>query len=377
MKLSSWLGLTVPAFAVVLATATPASAGPAPLPAPNCGTVPGTNCLVFDDFTVYSLALLHLQTSNQNFGPQSPFYVPTNGNDIQNALVVLTGPNGQPSINSDVVPNGNADDANDNPNLGGPALSNFKPSSSNDGTAGANIANNSTSTWDVNVDALNTYLAGGQLQFYFNLNQTNSQATTYLETPQDALGWLAVTLADSSGANLRTFYLSGEACTGTLGLPGSTRCDPSQSYDPNAPGADPNSQILPTSVAEYADFANHDEWAYVHGKICASGTSGAVYHLGACDGSEPADREDVDQNLGATPAAFALVSDQLSFWLNSGFYDGGKMSVDVRLAAQTNGFEQLIILAGPATNIPEPITIGLFGAGLIGAGLLRRRRNKA
>jgi len=49
------------------------------------------------------------------------------------------------------------------------------------------------------------------------------------------------------------------------------------------------------------------------------------------------------------------------------------------MAALTNGGEQLIILAGPNVvpdphDIPEPVTIGLFGAGLIGAGLLRRRK---
>jgi hypothetical protein len=84
----------------------------------------------------------------------------------------------------------------------------------------------------------------------------------------------------------------------------------------------------------------------------------------------------VNQNLGANVAAFGLVSDTLNTWLNSGDFDGGKMSVDLRMAGLTNGFEQLFILAGDATQIPEPLTIGLFGAGLIGAGLLRRRIKK-
>ena len=54
----------------------------------------------------------------------------------------------------------------------------------------------------------------------------------------------------------------------------------------------------------------------------------------------------------------------------------GKMTVDLRRAGLTNGSEQLFISSGenPPVDIPEPWTIGLFGAGLIGAGLLRRRK---
>ena len=54
------------------------------------------------------------------------------------------------------------------------------------------------------------------------------------------------------------------------------------------------------------------------------------------------------------------------------------MSIDWRMADENNGFEQMFILAGGApARVPEPITIGLFGAGLAGVGLLRRRNKKA
>jgi len=53
------------------------------------------------------------------------------------------------------------------------------------------------------------------------------------------------------------------------------------------------------------------------------------------------------------------------------------MSIDFRMAALTNGYEQLLIFAGNQipTDVPEPLTITLFGAGLAGLGLWRRRRS--
>jgi hypothetical protein len=45
------------------------------------------------------------------------------------------------------------------------------------------------------------------------------------------------------------------------------------------------------------------------------------------------------------------------------------MSVDLRMASEDNGYEQLIIRA-----LPEPLTIALFGAGLLGLTMLRRRK---
>jgi hypothetical protein len=94
---------------------------------------------------------------------------------------------------------------------------------------------------------------------------------------------------------------------------------------------------------------------------------------------EDAGGKDIDQNLGANNASFAMYSDALNTWLNSPVFAGGTLSVDLRMAAENNGYEQLFILAGnrTTTEVPEPLTIGLFGAGLIGAGLIRRRNKKA
>jgi hypothetical protein len=332
------------------------------LPAPNCGTVAGTNCLQFDDFTVYSLSLLNFQAGAGPIGPSDPFAVSTNGINLQKALVVGTGVGGQGSINSDVLPGGVTDDAYQTPSAAGGGLTNFLPNAGNQGAQGGAIPGNTSGTWDINVSALQTYLNGGTLNFFFNLNQTNSRVTTYLNDPEDALGWMAVTLRDSTGQHQSvTFWLDGDACNGVVGAPNSPNCDPTQSYPQN----NANNSILPVDLL-------HDEWAYIHGQICAS-DQGAVLGFGSCN-SLGIQGNTVNQNLGANDAAFALYSDLLQTALNTNFYD--VMSVDFRMAALDNGYEQLIILPSNAipTDVPEPITVTLFGVGLVGLGLLRRRR---
>jgi hypothetical protein len=162
----------------------------------------------------------------------------------------------------------------------------------------------------------------------------------------------------------RTFYLDGDACDGPTVL-NPDHCDPSQSFAQptaaNQPGY-PEATILPDSDP------NHDEWAYIHGQVCMS-PAGAIVGFGACAKNDHTNTT-VNQNLGASNAAFALYSDMLQYWLFNGNYD--KMSVDFRMAAVDNGYEQLLIFS--ALNIPEPITLMMFGAGLLGLAWLRRRK---
>jgi hypothetical protein len=360
MKQKSIFGLATGAFFVALAASSPASAA-AFLPPGNCGTVPGTNCLVFSDFNVYSLALLNFQAGAGPIGPGDPYAVSTNGTSLQHALVVGTGVNGSGANNSDLLPGGVVDNAYDTPSAQGGGLTNFQMAAGNQGTQGNAILNNASTTWDVNVAALMTFLNGGDLNFFFNLNQTNSKTSTYLNSPEDALGWLAVTVTDSTGAHgPQTAYLNGNHCTGVIGLAGSTACDPSQSVLPSiSPG---NSDILPGG----------EKWAYIHGQICVS-PAGGVVALEPCAKNDKTNNT-VNQNLGANDAAFGLYSDVLQTWLETGFYD--KLSVDMRMAAETNGYEQLLIYAGNSIplDVPEPMTLTLFGAGFAGAALLRRRK---
>jgi hypothetical protein len=343
---------------VIAAAGSSAASAAVALPTPNCGTVAGTNCLVFSDFNVYSLSLLNYQAGAGALGPQDPYYVVTNGSALQNSLVVGTGVSGAALNNADVLPGGVVDSAYSTPNSAG-GTTNFQTSAGTANAQGANIPNNSINTWDVKVSSLLSYLNGGQLGFFFNLNQTNT--TSYLNNPQDALGWMAVTLSDSTGQHSSmTFYLDGNNCTGVLGAPNSPNCDPTQAYAQNPANNNGENVILPNPT---------DEWAYIHGQICMN-PAGAVVGFGACAQGDNVDVT-VNQNLGAGNAAFALYSATLQQWLLSGDYD--KMSVDFRMAALDNGYEQLII---QALNVPEPITVVIFGAGLLGLAGLRRRKMK-
>jgi len=355
MRITSSYSMTAAAFGIALACSAPAAADVI-LPAPNCGLGPTNNCLQFSSFSVYSLALLNFQAGAGPIGPSDPFAVSTNGQALQNALVVGTGISGAGSLNSDIVSGGLADDAYHTPSAQGGGITNFQPNAGNQGLQGANIPGNTSGTWDITVSALQNYLNGGNVNFFFNLNQTNSQTTTFLDNPEDALGWMKVTLRDSTGVNGSTsFFLDGNNCNAIGG-----NCDPGQSVPQSI---DPSAAILPNVS---------DTWAYIHGQICVT-PGGAVNNFGACAKSDHTDTT-VNQNLGANDAAFGLYSVTLQTALNSGLYD--VMSVDFRMAGLTNGYEQLLIFASNSvpTDVPEPATIAIFGVGLAGAALWRRRR---
>ncbi len=392
MRLISACRTAAAALALTLAGYLPVSADVA-LPSGTCGTAPGTNCLIFDDFTVYSLALLNFQAGAGVPNGNDPFAVDSSPGALHDALVIGTGPsNGTTGTNSDQIGGGRVDDAYFTPNATNGNLTNFATKgsvpnvlNSTEGTQGGSIPNNSGNTWDVGITDLLTYLDGGKLAFFFNLNQTGKEQGTYLQNPQDALGWLAVTIRDDTGAISHTFYLDGDACTGPNPPPpsGNPICGSQQKYDPAnpLPGDNNNSNILTDQPAA------HNEFAYVHGAICVSDsgpTFGAVLGLGSCNTltlPPGVTGTDVNQNLGADLAAFALYSDKLWSALTNpndpNYYCGVTrctvMSVDFRMAAEDNGYEQLFIAAA---NIPEPISIMLFAAGLLGIGMLGRRKLK-
>ncbi|HKU66116.1 MAG TPA: PEP-CTERM sorting domain-containing protein [Rhizomicrobium sp.] len=343
------------AFAAVCST--PALAGP--IVAGDPALAPYT--LQYGDFNVVSLQFANEGTGTNNY------FVQSSPGQLRDVIVVGTHAGGDfynGSIGSASDPLG-IDSAYATPNPGGASYfrTGNSTSSPDPGTAGE-FAGDTANSWDISLSALKTYLNGENMVFYFNLNETGVDDTL---SGTDLLFYMKVTLKNSSTGAATDFYLAGNP------------------FDPSGSGNGKALSILnggPDETGIYPDVSpgatydpDDERWTYVHGNICVNGST--FLHYGNCVGGDPAGATSVKQNLGENQAAFAGYNSVLSDLINnSSLYD--TMSIDWRMADQNNGYEQLFILAsGDKRTVPEPFTIGLFGAGLAGVALLRRRRKKA
>jgi len=355
-KFRSLLAASAAAGALFAATC-PASADP--IVAGDPALAPYT--LTYGDFQVVSLALANSGTGTNDY------LVKSSPGLIRDVIVVGTHAGGsfENGAISDPMSLAGADSPYATPSGAGAetyfrtgnALSSLDP-----GGAGE-FAGDTANTWDISLSALRTYLNGENAVFYFNLNETGTDDAL---SGTDLLFYMKVTLKNSSTGAAQDFYLAGNPF------------DPAGSHN----GADlaiatggPDETGLYPDVGPGATYDPADpRWTLVHGNICANGST--FLHYGSCVGGDPAGSATVKQNIGEDEAAFAGYNSVLSdLILHSGVFD--TLSIDWRMADEDNGYEQLFILAGGApTIIPEPITIGLFGAGLAGVAALRRRKVK-
>ena len=360
------------------------------LPTPVCG-IEG-NCLVFDEFTVYSLAVLNFQAGFGSLESGDPYQVDSSGTAIANALVIgshpenavrnqdleltttdsgyylpdnissgfanylmtaLGGSDGQQNDTGNpkqLDPDPIDGFVGDNVRKGDTDINNNDAPGVPDAVGHTPINDGSLPLWDITTSALMEFLGSSELVFYFNLNEENGGT---LDSGQDMLGYVDVYLTgrgldDVIGTDddvVEKYTLSGNNC----------------SYGPDFCPALSRSQ---TPVDDILPEAG-DNWAYVHGEICVSDT-GVLLNAGPCVGAG----NTINQNLGANTAAFGLYSAALNEDLRTGGWD--IMSVDLRMGHIGNGFEQLFILP---TTIPEPGTLALFGSALLALfGFCQRRR---
>ncbi|MGB0749210.1 MAG: PEP-CTERM sorting domain-containing protein [Magnetospiraceae bacterium] len=292
-------------------------------------------------------------------------------------------------------------------------------------------------TWDIEMNTLVSY-AGQQIFFIYDMNQTGNNI---IDQSEDVYAIVSIT-DDATGAVVAMFELFDDGETGDplAYTPGSWDGaaptltfatyaeylnmvneyyvylqDPGSYAGPyNFEDLDANNipDIIENTEADLfpdrdgsdsfflanannpevwvEDLLNDDGWVETIAGFCIDPTDpidGTFYSNAAKECSD--DQVFVSNNLGSNTAEFINFIPELNLWIaqncevgDSGAVDCGAytMHVDFRYTGNTNGFEDLFILAGggnPPEFVPEPATLTLFGAGLLGLGYAARRRRKA
>lgn len=367
-----------------------AGAAAAPLD-PWDGTLPAAgNPLTsqqYQDFTIYSLNYLtNFATQNQTAG--STYYnlitaqsynVDSSPGKLADKVVIVTGNTGNVNDNTDTCGATGCDNAYAYPS---PAATNFSTITSPEPSI-AVPGEPAASMWTAEASALRTFLGGSDMIFMFNLNEDNGGDPNTLDG-QSLVVAMKVELTDANGAVLNTFYVG---ANNALMLPQTA----AQKWGSDGAPDNALAAITPTLVDGGLNgyYSTDPRWAYVHGAISVDATTGAFLGMGDCNFTQAANCKTINQNLGANEVAFAAFNQQLSDLILDPLSGVAFMNVTALTGGQSNGFEQLFIMAAnipdtcpptaPECNptVPEPGTLALGGLALTVMAALRRRKSGA